>query len=109
MGGKGDRADLVVVLKPGISVHDRVEFHERSLTQTGRYSEDGSFRSPDGVQAVMQGEVEGRWVALIAFFPNATAKERDDLKRRLRESPFVERVVTNATLEEAIAAAGSVP
>ena len=94
--------DLVIVLKPGLSLRDYARFAERTLTRSGKYDEHGSFRHPEGVQAIMKSKADGRDVVLIVFFSNATPRERSDLERRILDSPFVESLARNATPEEAV-------
>ena len=109
MGGKGKPVDLVVVLKRGLSVHEYVEFQEKSLTQDGRYHVDGSYTVPAGVQAIMKSKIEERDVVLIAFFPDVTPEERSALERRLLESPFVESIARDTTPEDALAGSEARP
>lgn len=44
-------------------------------------------------------EVEGHAGIAITFFPNATDDQRQELKRSVKASPFVYRVLENTTPE----------
>lgn len=99
--GREETVNLVVVLRQSLTLREYNEFDKQALTvPDARHP--GSYSNLPEIQAVMKAQTEGRYFVLINYFESTTPTERAAVEKRLQESPFVDCLVRDSTLEKAI-------
>jgi hypothetical protein len=85
-------ANIVVVFKKGTSIREMNRFLGDAIDiEDGK---GGSWPRP-GVGALVKIGVGNHDAYAVAFRPNSTPQQRDDIKRRARRSPVVYRILEN--------------
>lgn len=90
----GGKADLVAVLRAGITYEEIVSFQEEELI-VGDF-ERGHWHRP-GIDGTMQVRVGGHEAFGVLFDPAATAEQRNAIREGLMSSPYVFRVFEDVT------------
>jgi hypothetical protein len=95
--GPDVRHDLVIFFKVD-STHDEIESF---WTEVLSYPTQGGHWHRPGVGRVLRSQaVEGHESVAVAFFPNATNAEREDVKSRIYSSPIVYKVIENVVPQD---------
>lgn len=90
------KVELVFFFHKDSSLKQQEYFHENILME----KRERGYWTREGVQAVFGlniGGFEGRG---IKFLPNATSEQRDDIKKRIKDSPIVYKVYENVVPNE---------
>ena len=88
------KADLLIYFTRGISQNEINGFSKEVLSRPD--PEGRGYDLPPGVRTFLRlREFEGHDGIAITFFPNATDEQRQNLKRSIKASPIVYRVLEN--------------
>ena len=92
--GPGVRADFVIYFKTGATDAETNLFYKDVLS---RPSPDGrGYSNPQGVRTILRlSEVQGHEGVAVTFFPAATTDQREALKRAIKASPVVYKVLVD--------------
>ena len=90
------RADLLIYFNRGVSEDEINGFSKAILSRP--HPEGRGYISPPGMRTFLSlRRLEGHDGIAITFFPNATDEQRRELKRSIKASPLVFRVLENTT------------
>lgn len=90
--GPGVRADLLIYFKTGATDAETNLFYKDVLSVAR--SDGRGYDNPPGVRTVLRlSEVQGHEGVAVTFFPAATTDQREALKRAIKASPFVYKVL----------------
>ncbi len=86
------KTDLVFFFKKETTKEQRQYFHENILMKK---SDEGDYWSRDGVRTYFGLEKEGYKGGGINFFPNATQKQKKDIRERIKKSSYIYKIYEN--------------
>ena len=95
--GPPTKADLIVLFKPGTDQKLVNQFVENELSVPGA---DGGHWHRPGVSQLVMIHVGNHAGYSVSFWPNATAEQRAEIRRRAERSEVVAKVAENVRLDQ---------